>query len=689
MLGEMPGQEISLNLSVISGISQVQGGKIGSEGESFEQNTTAWSEVTRKGEKEERWEPGGEEGRTGSGWNRTLPRQKPTLPEKSESGVEEKQGLRGKEERNARETFGAEDFAVAKQPTPPRKTSDLPTDTAPVRRHKTPPKLPDAVIQSTPDSVPLAVPSPKLPEAQQTQPKRPDSVVKSIVDSLPQAVSKPLPPETPKRPAPVIQPITPTLPGTEDTHPSPSQLPLAGQSTVPQAPVLPVFSGLQSVGKSLVPNAPVLSLQSTQNAPMISVPLAPALPLAPSLNLGKIPAAPVLLKPGVSPAPPGFNLPKPAHPSLQIATSKLKPVRIESITPDKVKDTIWEKAQSPTLLLDDLEQFFGRKVTKVESDIEAKTIQKSVSLLFDERRTRAFDMAFSRVKKLGIDSFERHILEMNSAAISDNLLETLRTVVPTLEERNAVLDNTENVEKLNSASQLLVKICAVPRFATRLTVLKLKRTARGTISEVTSQCELVLKALAEVRNSERFTVFLASVLRLGNALNAGTQRANAAGIKLTCLPQVLGTKDNSGKETLLSYLIRVLLSVDPGCLQFPSDLPSLRAAGMVVFEQVEAEAGSLKQSMDTVAVELSRAKSTRDDHFVSAVESWFPPLSDDIHCLSSLVASVTRQTLQTAIYLGEDSSVKMQPDDLFKLLQDVCDSVQLSLSAATSKLKRR
>lgn len=589
----------------------------------------------------------------------------------------------------AYETFGASEFLAAKQPFEPQKQPIEPQkqgETA-SRRHKTPPKLPETVLKPlvpAPTSVPAhSAPSPEPTTALQAYRK---------------------PPETPKRPPPVVIPSTPTLPASQDPDPSPSQLPIAlpKASCVPLAPVLNFPVGSEAVPEApklnllkpvIVPSAPLLPVQpvsaSIPHAPALL--LSPGFPTAPSIS-SLTPTAPSLvLKPGAAPSLsiPGLNLPKSAVPqALKTAVSKLKPVRMEPVTPDKVKDTIWEKAQSPTLILSDLEMYFGRAASKFEQTAESEAIPTAISLLCDEKRTRAFDMAYSRVKKMGSDAFEEAILGLKSAAISDNLLETLRTVVPTLEERNAVADNPEEVEKLNLASQLLVKICGIPRFAVRLTVLKLQRTAQSTISDITSQCELTLKALAEVTNSANFSAFLACVLHIGNALNDGTPRANAAGFKLTCLPQILSTRDNSGKETLLSYLTRILISQNPSCLQFPADFPTLKSAAALSFEQLTAESQTLRQSIDSVSVELTRAKSAGDERFVLAVEAWLPGLVAETHRVGELVTTVREQCERTAKYLGEDSA-KLQPEEIFSVVLGICESVQRSTAAATAKLKRR
>jgi len=565
-----------------------------------------------------------------------------------------------KGEKSAYETFGTSEFLAAKQPAEPQKQAETTN-----RRHKTPPKLPETVLKPVlPPVIPQSVLSPQANTALQDDRK---------------------PPETPKRPPPVVIPSTPTLLASQVPDPSPSQLPraLPKPEVGPSAPSAPVLS--LPVRSGEVPAAPKLNLVLpgvVPSAPLLSI----LLPTAPSLPS---PAAPSL-KSGVAPSLclPGLNLPKSALP-LKTAVSKLKPVRIEPVTPEQVKNTIWEKAQSPVLVLSDLELYFGRAVTKIEQTAESKSVPIAISLLSEEKRTRAFDMAYSRVKKMGMDAFEEAILGLNSHAISDNLLETLRTVVPTLEERNAVVDNSEEVDKLNLASQLLVKICGIPRFAVRLTALKLQRTAQSSIAEITSQCELILKALSEVTNSAKFSAFLASVLRLGNALNDGTPRANAAGFKLTCLPQILATRDNSGKETLLSYLIRILIAQNPGCLQFPSDFPLLKSAAALSFEQLSTETQSLRQSIDSVAVELARAKSTADERFVLSVETWLPGVVAEVHRVGELVGTVREQCVRTGKYLGEEGSAKGWPEELFGVVLGICELVQRGTAAATAKLKRR
>lgn len=53
---------------------------------------------------------------------------------------------------------------------------------------------------------------------------------------------------------------------------------------------------------------------------------------------------------------------------------------------------------------------------------------------------------------------------------------------------------------------------------------------------------MIEKACGQVRNSKRLALTMHAVVLIGNEMNAGTARGNAAGVRIDCLPKLADIK---------------------------------------------------------------------------------------------------------------------------------------------------
>ena len=78
---------------------------------------------------------------------------------------------------------------------------------------------------------------------------------------------------------------------------------------------------------------------------------------------------------------------------------------------------------------------------------------------------------------------------------------------------------------------------------------------RGSIEE---RINVVVEAVSQLKNSAHLPKLLQLVLSLGNHLNAGTKKGQAAGFRMSSLIQLSSTKSVDNKTTALRVLATIL-----------------------------------------------------------------------------------------------------------------------------------
>jgi hypothetical protein len=92
------------------------------------------------------------------------------------------------------------------------------------------------------------------------------------------------------------------------------------------------------------------------------------------------------------------------------------------------------------------------------------------------------------------------------------------------------------------------QISTIPNLKARFEAMVFRRKFDMLLGEVMPDLGIVHSASLEVRESERFKDVLGVVLTLGNALNGGTFRGNAAGFQLDALAKVSGVSAGSAQR---------------------------------------------------------------------------------------------------------------------------------------------
>lgn len=163
----------------------------------------------------------------------------------------------------------------------------------------------------------------------------------------------------------------------------------------------------------------------------------------------------------------------------------------------------------------------------------------------------------------------------------------------------------EEVEKLNAAEALAYYVARVPRWNLKIKTMVTMRTASEVEDEIRTSLTIVTCACKEVMGSKRLERVLASVLAIGNFLNAGTAKGSARGFKLETLPKLCETKARERGVTLLHYITEMLAKKDPDAILFTEDMQNIAKARRVAKEDVARELTTFQRAVAVMGREIT------------------------------------------------------------------------------------
>ena len=127
-------------------------------------------------------------------------------------------------------------------------------------------------------------------------------------------------------------------------------------------------------------------------------------------------------------------------------------------------------------------------------------------------------------------------------------------------------------------------------------IFQLQFTERVTAVR-TSQATL-LQACQEITSSDRLRRVLEIILKVGNVMNAGTHKGDAAGFTLDSLAKLVETKGKDKKTTLLDYVAKLALKSDsPQLSGLKQDMPGLDAVSKLSLDELAREISSLDRGL--------------------------------------------------------------------------------------------
>jgi hypothetical protein len=185
-------------------------------------------------------------------------------------------------------------------------------------------------------------------------------------------------------------------------------------------------------------------------------------------------------------------------------------------------------------------------------------------------------------------------------------------------------------------------------------------------------------------SSQSLQEILRSILAIGNALNDGTWKGQAAGFKLSSLSKLTQTKSVDGKETVLDYLTKMLQSrsgngdeVCKRALNIDEEFRNLCTIKGASLSELEKDLRSYRSLYDKTS-KLAEDATNDLQQGSSAVllSSHLMAISCKLHTLSQVIEEVKLRCATMAEYFGENSS--FPPNQIFSILDDFSKDLKRS-----------
>ena len=146
------------------------------------------------------------------------------------------------------------------------------------------------------------------------------------------------------------------------------------------------------------------------------------------------------------------------------------------------------------------------------------------------------------------------LYRLDSEALPKELVEKLALLVPQPDELALLRDFAGDPATLMECDRFFRSLLGLPRFAAKVATLQAVQGTLATAGAVCANARALADACNAVTGSKRLTVLLQLVLEVGNTLNAGTARLEAAAISLDSLLKLAALKGVDKKTSLVDLV---------------------------------------------------------------------------------------------------------------------------------------
>ncbi|WWD06090.1 hypothetical protein V865_004175 [Kwoniella europaea PYCC6329] len=510
---------------------------------------------------------------------------------------------------------------------------------------------PSPAINSPGPPPPPPPPPPPLPT-----PALPISASIPLLNLLRSKTHAAAPPSPPPPPPPHMPSSTTVAP---PPPPPPPPLPATTQSTISASSIAP------TPPPPPPPPLPLASLNSSNNMPP---------PPPPPLPSSKAPMPPPPPPAGAGPSR-GFKLTADAISS----QPKLKPFFWSKMPAYAVKDTIWTSlpgSDGLDLEFQDLNEVFSVDNGAKKLD-QGKGKGKEVVTFLDITRSNNIGIMLTRLR-LSPSKIRRAIIEVDDDLLDIDDLATLSRMLPTAEEAEKIRLFSGDISKLSKPDLYFKEISSIPNLKLRLETMVLRRKFEMMLNEIMPDLMILKNVVKELRGSNRLREVLKVVLVLGNRLNGGTFRGNAAGFQLEALLKMKDTRTakGSGCPTMLHYLAKILLRRNPDLVIWGEDAPALEPAARIVISELASSISEISSSLE--AARSFHPLLSAQDNLHEILNSFLSESSPKVTQLKLTYEEIRTDLVGLLRYFGEKSESENDVERLFGLLSSFSRSLEIA-----------
>ncbi len=338
-------------------------------------------------------------------------------------------------------------------------------------------------------------------------------------------------------------------------------------------------------------------------------------------------------------------------------------MNLPTATSQESSSSVWHKAAAllpPELAAFDateLEQAFATKPSSATAAApltprSAGAGREYVNLLDHKRATNA-GIALARLGLPHGGGLVRAILTMDESRLPLHKASSLLAVVPTAEEAELIRAYDGELSTLGSTERYFAELITIPRLEPRLHSWVVQMRFGAQVGDLKQRQQQLQSSLAALRACEPMHTALGALLALGNALNAGTARANASGFKLDASLTQMGTVRSAVGSTLMGFLARHIQRSAPGLVaSLATALPTLAAACRLDADGWAAEMAALRADVTAVEVALRT-------HRAAMGTDTRAPLGSEAQAVAASIVQLAAGTSTGGGAMGGDDDVPL------------------------------
>lgn len=385
--------------------------------------------------------------------------------------------------------------------------------------------------------------------------------------------------------------------------------------------------------------------------------------------------------------PTGYVFPKKTK-----ASAKSKGPKMRTVAMDVIKDvsgTMFEGAPELTdrrlfQLFPDLRDMFENKPRLAAAGkaaaFAAKLANKpkEIKWLQDEsgKRYQNMSIAISRFKNAGFDKLSGSIHDMDLESIPDGV-DCLQILLdpqqmPTAED----LSNAKNhatPDGLGLPETFVWHMSKVPLYKQRIEAMIAQAQWDNECGTLQTDVDAMLAACEEILTADKLRRFLVRyVLPFHAALNAGSKKATARGVKLSAIARMSTTKTvKDPKRSMLDYLVEKVADTEPAILTMREGFSKCWDAKGILDENLTKALGVMRKTVKLVETAVGTARTKNDTVFVSRIEPFAAMAAKALTDSEQAVEQLNAKVREAAVFVGEGDKTKPET-----LIEEVTKAVQ-------------
>lgn len=326
----------------------------------------------------------------------------------------------------------------------------------------------------------------------------------------------------------------------------------------------------------------------------------------------------------------------------------------------------------------------SKKTTEKDSLDKPMTIKKSVVDLrvLDAKAAQNISILLGgSLKHLSYEQIKFYLLRCDMSNLNATILQQMIQYLPPPDHLKRLQELKAAGEELSGAEQFCATIAEIKRLNARLQSLLFRLNFSDILNDIKPDISAVTYACKEVRDCQEFQKILEIILLFGNYMNSGSKNEAAFGFEISFLTKLTSTKDFENKQTLLHYIVEIVETKFPECLEFPSKIPNLDKASRVSIETVLKSFRQFKASHKNLESDLNNNKVPQgpDDFFHDVMGKFLHDCEEAVGILTQMQVKMESNYKELAEFYAFDTN-KYTVEEFFSDLKTFRDAFVQALS---------